>query len=84
MSRNTLIFKSIPQDKFCDGFVITNAIVSPVGRVKEGDLVTVTCSKSYRYVLIGDKEVTCGSTGEWSLKPECRRCGMSYLFLSQL
>ena len=56
---------------------MTNGAVSPSGAVPQGAVVTVTCSEPERYVLIGDKKVTCQSTG-WSEKPECRKCGKFY------
>ena len=53
-----------------------NAKVSQSGAVTEGAVVTVTClkKKPKRYVLIGNKDVTCQSTG-WSDIPKCMKCG---------
>ena len=62
-------------EKYCDTLTVDNAQVSPNETVKEGTVVTVTCLKPERYVLMGDKEVTCPASGEWSEEPECRRCG---------
>ena len=51
-----------------------NVIVSPSGAVPEDTVVTVTCRKPKRYVLMGEKYITCKSTG-WINKPECKKCG---------
>ena len=54
-----------------------NGAVSTTGDVKQNTVVTVTCYE--RYVLIGDKEVTCQSTG-WDYgngsetMPVCKKC----------
>ena len=56
------------------------AQVSESGFVDGNKVFTVTCLKPKHYVLLGDKEVTCQSTG-WitatGALPECRRCGES-------
>ena len=66
-----------------------NATVSPSGAVTEGTVVTVTCKKPRRYVLMGDKEVTCQSTG-WNNTPKCKKCGkfqskgcINFIFIQQ-
>ena len=58
----------------CPELQVKNATVSPNVAVTEGTVVTVTCKKPRRYVLMGEKYVTCQSTG-WNNKPECRKCG---------
>ena len=58
----------------CPELKVINATVSPSGLVAEGTVVTITCKKPRRYVLMGEKYVTCQSTG-WSDTPECRKCG---------
>ena len=54
-----------------------NAKVSPSGPATQGTVVTITCEKPKFYELIGNKEVTCQSTG-WSDIPECRKLGRFY------
>ena len=47
-------------------------------RVEESTVVTVSCLESHvrrRYVLLGEKEVTCKSNREWSTLPKCSKCG---------
>ena len=61
----------------CPELDISDAKISHSGMAKENTVVTVTCLK--HYVLLGEKEVTCQSTG-WSDDPECRKCG-KYLLL---
>ena len=68
----------IPSEQYCAGLTVQNAAVSHDGHVKEGTVVTVTCTKPQRYTLMGEKKVTCQSTGDWSAIPECRKCGKVY------
>ena len=68
-----LLCAQIPE-RVCPALSIDNAQVLPSGDVTEGNTVTVTCLKPKRYVLYGNKDVTCQFTG-WSNKPECRKCG---------
>ena len=59
----------------CSELIVDKAQVSPTRDIIiENNVVTVTCLKPKHYVLFGEEEVTCQSTG-WSEKPECRRCG---------
>ena len=46
-----------------------------------GEKVTLTCLKATRYALIGDKEVSCLSSGDWSNSPYCRKTGAVILCL---
>ena len=65
----------------CKELIIKNAQVSHNGSVEENTVVTVTCNKPGRHVLLGghvlfgEKEVTCVTGGTWSHQPECRRPG---------
>ena len=58
----------------CSPPSVNNAIFLPSGNVAEGTTVTITCKKPKRHVLMGEKYVTCLSTG-WSDIPECKKCG---------
>ncbi|KAL5247466.1 hypothetical protein ACHWQZ_G019369 [Mnemiopsis leidyi] len=69
--------KCTKQVHTCTTLTVNHATVSPSGAVNEGEVVTVTCSEPERYVLIGNKQVTCQFTG-WSEKPECRKCDNRY------
>ena len=53
-------------------YTIPNSLVSLRGSLAL-DTVTVTCSEPH--VLIGQREVTCQSNGEWSELPQCRKYG---------
>ena len=58
----------------CPELKVINATVSSSGPVTVDTVVTVTCKKPRRYVLMGEKYVTCQSKG-WSDLPECKKCG---------
>ncbi|KAL5247686.1 hypothetical protein ACHWQZ_G019543 [Mnemiopsis leidyi] len=60
-------------ERLCPGLSVEKAQVSPSGDVKQNNVVTVTCLNPY--LLLGNHEVTCLSTG-WSVYPECRECGI--------
>ena len=62
----------------CSELEISGGKTSHSGMAKENIVVTVTCLKQKNYVLFGEKEVTCQSTG-WSHDPLCRKCGKSQL-----
>ena len=65
--------KSYPE-QYCDALEVKNGTISINGRVLEDTVVTVTCLKPKTFILMGDKEVTCQSNGEWSTVPECKLC----------
>ena len=66
-------------ERVCPALSIDDAQVLPSGDVTEGSPVTVTCLKPKHYVLFGNKEVTCQSTG-WSNNPECRKYGKLQIY----
>ena len=65
----------------CSGFAVKNGTVEPRGKVSVNNAVTVSCVKPKRYFLFGEKEVTCQSTGRWSEKPTCKKCGKVVIFI---
>ena len=67
----------------CPELKIPGAQTSHSGMAQENTVVTVTCLKQKHYVLFGEKEVTCQSTG-WSHDPECRKFGKSSLIYAVL
>ena len=71
------IFKNTILEQYCEELSVKNGTVSPIGTQTEGTVVTVTCLKPKRYVLMGSKQVTCLANGSWSETPECRKCGKS-------
>ena len=62
----------------CPEIRVDNAQVWPPshGNANESTVVTVRCAAPNPYVLIGDEEVTCQSSG-WTSIPNCRKCGRS-------
>ena len=57
---------------------VSDAQVSLQGTVEIGTVVTVTCLNPTRHVLMGDREVTCKSTGWKTVTgklPRCKNCG---------
>ena len=67
-------FSNYPE-QYCEELNVENVQVSSSGSQREGTVVTVTCFKPKRYVLMGRKQVTCLANGSWSETPECRKCG---------
>ena len=62
-------------ERHCNALTVMNAEVSHKGKAIEGALVTVKCSNTKRYHLIGANRVRCTSSGDWTEVPECRKCG---------
>ena len=42
---------------------------------EETTVVSVTCVRPKRYVLMGETSITCQHDGIWSQQPQCIKCG---------
>ena len=77
---SNMVTQGLISERVCPELSIDNAQVLPSGDVTEGNTVTVRCLQPKHYVLFGNNEVTCQSSG-WGNKPACRRCGESKFYL---
>ena len=66
----------------CRELNIPDAHVSLFGSLPVDTKVIVTCSKPH--VLIGRREVTCQSNGDWSELPQCWKYGKLLQFFFQI
>lgn len=70
------------QEKKCTALVIENSVPDPdiQHEYPVGGKLVITCRE--KYILLGEKEVTCQTDGEWSSRPECRKASKrNYLYI---